>query len=218
MATYIGKWSYISGFLIFTFMLLFLFCKIMFSDDNLLSDYTLQKLLRTFTTAVAIVIVSVPEGLPLAVSLAMAFSVDYMKTDNLLVKKMEAVETLGYVKDICTGKTATLTQDDQHVRKYYIGEQTYDFGNDKIDKLNEDVKQVLEECIIYNCDARIEMSENGYYEPVGNGTEVAMLRFLQENEICVQDKLAARQRVAEHECSIPFSPNRKRMTTVYRPE
>jgi len=60
------------------------------------------------------------------------------------------------------------------------------------------------------------MSEGGYYEPVGNGTEVAMLRFLQENEISVQDLLTDRQRVSEHECSLPFNSIRKRQTTVIR--
>lgn len=85
-------WSKIAGGAIFVSMLIFLFSKILFTDDQFLSDTTLQKLLRSFTTAVAIVIVSVPEGLPLAVSIAMAFSVDYMKNDNLLVKKMASVE------------------------------------------------------------------------------------------------------------------------------
>ena len=105
----------------------------MFSAEfQLLSDETLQSLLRSFTTAVAVVIVSVPEGLPLAVSMAMAFSVDTMKKDELLVKKLVACETLGNVKDICTGKTATLTVNDQNVKKFYLGERTYNFN--KTDK------------------------------------------------------------------------------------
>jgi len=73
------------------------------------------------------VIVSVPEGLPLAVSMAMAFSVDTMKKDELLVKKLVACETLGNVKDICTGKTATLTKNDQNVTKFFIGEHSFNF-------------------------------------------------------------------------------------------
>lgn len=61
------------------------------------------------------------------------------------------------------------------------------------------------------------MSDDGYYEPVGNGTEVGMLRFLQENDISVQDLLSQRQRESEHECSLPFNTYRKRQTTVIRP-
>lgn len=74
-------------------MMIFLVCQIMFSEKaELLSNDTLQQLLRNFTTAVAIVIVSVPEGLSLAVSIAMAFSISKMKDQQLLVKKMAATE------------------------------------------------------------------------------------------------------------------------------
>lgn len=181
LANYIGKYSYLAGFFTFTFLVLFLGLHILFSsdeDDQLLSDDTLQKLLRSFTTAISIIIVSVPEGLPLAVSLAMAFSVDYMKKDNLLVKRMASVEGLGTVKDICTGKTATLTQNDMSVKKFYIGEESFDFNSKSLENLNDTVKEILIDSIIKNCDARVEMSENGFYEPTGNGTEVAMLKFL----------------------------------------
>lgn len=192
MANYIGKWSKLAGLLVFVFMITFLFMKIMFSDDSLLEDQTLQKLLRSFTTAMAIVIVSVPEGLPLAVSIAMAFSVDYMKRDNLLVKKMSSVETLGHVSEICTGKTATLTKNEQKVKRCFMGESAHDCSPTLLNTINKDLKKVLVDCIIKNCDARVEMSEDGYYEPIGNGTEVAMLSFLQENGVVVQKKLASR--------------------------
>lgn len=74
--------------------------------------------------------VAVPEGLPLAISIAMAFSVDTMKKDNLLVKKLEAPENLGYIREICTGKTATLTQNDMNVNYFYIAGRTYDHTPD----------------------------------------------------------------------------------------
>ena len=76
---------------------------------------TLLRILRFFTVGIAIVIVAVPEGLPLAISISMAFSVDTMKADNLLVKKLEAPENLGYIREICTGKTATLTENNMSV-------------------------------------------------------------------------------------------------------
>ena len=221
LAKYIGKWSYIAGFLTFVFMILYLTLDIMISADELLSNRTLEQMLNIFTIAVAIVIVSVPEGLPLAVSLAMAFSVDYMKKDNLLVKKMAACETLGYIKDICTGKTATLTQNNMRVLKYFTGETQYDFkdGNKtELSTLNLKLKDTIVSCIIMNCDARIEMSEEGLYEPTGNGTEVAMLHFLLENEIDLRDLISKRQTESEHECSIPFNSIRKRQTTVIRPQ
>lgn len=69
----------------------------MFTDEDLLDTNTLQTLLRYFTIGVSIVIVAVPEGLPLAVSIAMAFSVDIMKKDNLVVKNLDAPEKLGQI-------------------------------------------------------------------------------------------------------------------------
>ena len=78
-------------------MTLFLVIQIMFTDEQLLDYNTLQTLLRYFSIGVSIVIVAVPEGLPLAVSIAMAFSVDTMKRDNLVVKRIEAPESLGYI-------------------------------------------------------------------------------------------------------------------------
>jgi len=95
--------------------------QILFTDDQLLDAYTIQTLIRYFTTGLSIVIVAVPEGLPLAVSIAMAFSVDVMKKDNLLVKNLQAPETLGQIQLICTGKTATLTKNDMNVNRYYLG-------------------------------------------------------------------------------------------------
>ena len=93
---------------------------IMIKDDiNLIDTNTLSKLLDFFTTALAIIIVAVPEGLPLAVSISMAFSIDTMKKDHLLVKNIEACETMGTVSDICTGKTATLTKNDMSVAAIY---------------------------------------------------------------------------------------------------
>lgn len=89
------------------------------SETSLLSNETLGKLLDFFTTALTIIIVAVPEGLPLAVSISMAFSIDTMKRDNLLVKKIEACETMGTITEICTGKTGTLTKNDMSVSAFY---------------------------------------------------------------------------------------------------
>jgi magnesium-transporting ATPase (P-type) len=129
LAGYIGKFGYIAGVLIFLTMVIFLVLQVMFSDAEILSWDTLQSLLRYFTIGVAVVIVAVPEGLPLAVSISMAFSVDVMKKDALLVKKLEAPETLGYIREICTGKTATLTKNDMTVNVFYTDGQVIENNN-----------------------------------------------------------------------------------------
>jgi P-type E1-E2 ATPase len=124
----LGKWAWVAGGIILFFMVLFIMLKIMFNEsDDLLSNATLQKLIRAFTTAVAIIIVSVPEGLPLAVSIAMAFSGEAMRKDSLLVKKNEACENLAFINNICTGKTSTLTTGDMVVKQFYFGGETAQF-------------------------------------------------------------------------------------------
>ncbi len=100
----------------------------------------------------------------------------------------------------------------------YSGYMTLDNNSEHtLQSLHANIKEILVDCIIMNNDARVEMSEDAKYEPQGNGTEVAMLRFLQQNEISIEDLLSKKSRESEHECSIPFSPIRKRMTTVIRP-
>lgn len=96
-----------------------------------------MSILRIITTSIALVIVAIPEGLPLAVSISMAFSVDTMKRDNLLVKKIGACEQLGYIKEICTGKTATLTKNDMKITHFFTGYQTYE----NVDKNLKHVKE-----------------------------------------------------------------------------
>jgi P-type E1-E2 ATPase len=117
-------------------MISFIVFKIVFGSEELLSNSTLQKLLRAFTTAVAIIIVCVPEGLPLAVSIAMAFSVDMMKEDKLLVKKMAACENLAFTNTICTGKTGTLTQGSMKVKQFFVGAMNYNFEQENLDKID----------------------------------------------------------------------------------
>lgn len=213
LAGYIGKFGYIAGFLIFVTMSIFLLFDIMFTSAEILSFTTLLTLLRYFSVGVAIVIVAVPEGLPLAVSISMAFSVDVMKKDKLLVKNLEAPENLGYTREICTGKTATLTKNDMTVNKFFTVDRLFENRENALvtSGLNDKVIEIIRDCIVYNCDARIEMSvDEAKYSPEGNGTEVAMLRFLQDNKYEAQDLLAKRHRVGEHECTIPFGPVRKR--------
>mmetsp|Transcript_9193 Transcript_9193/g.6952 ORF Transcript_9193/g.6952 Transcript_9193/m.6952 type:complete len:155 (-) Transcript_9193:1455-1919(-) len=145
---------------------------------------------------------AVPEGLPLAVSLSVAFSLDAMKADSLLIKNTEALETLGMVDSICSGKTSTLTTGQMSVHCYvtcgkFIDKPQILLDNSQLDRslnnselfwklpqtvINKDVLAILIDAIIYNSEARVEMSLDARYEPEGNPIEAAMLRFLQEND------------------------------------
>lgn len=86
-------------------------------DDtkNLLDVNTLSQLVNFVIIAITVIVVAVPEGLPLAVTIALAYSVSKMKLDNNLVKKLEASETMGGANEICTDKTGTLTKNQMSV-------------------------------------------------------------------------------------------------------
>ena len=62
--------------------------------------------------------VAIPEGLPLAVSIAMALSINKLKSDNILIKNVESIQTCSMLHDVCCGKTGTITTSDMHVAKF----------------------------------------------------------------------------------------------------
>ncbi len=96
-----------------------LFGIIVFEHDHIFSIETIYTIISYITLAITMVIVAVPEGLPLAVSICLAYSVSRMKDDNILVKSLIAPETMGGVDCICTGKSGTLTRADMKVMAFY---------------------------------------------------------------------------------------------------
>lgn len=79
-------------------------------DSQILSVDTLNSLVDYLIISITIVVVAVPEGLPLAVTISLAFSVMKMKEENNLVRKLHASETMGGANEVCTDKTGTLTK------------------------------------------------------------------------------------------------------------
>lgn len=117
--------------------------------------------------------VAVPEGLPLASTLALAFSVQRMMQDNNLVRHLEACETMGSVTTVCTDKTGTLTANDLTVQELWIGGQP-----SKTDHLHltPAFKDILSEAIAVNSTATL----------TSNSGEKLMGRYLVEG--CVLQK------------------------------
>ena len=84
-----------------------------------MSTETPKKLTEYLTLAITMAIVSIPEGLPLAVSISLAYSAMRMNNDKILVKSLKAPELMGGMTEICTGKTGTLTKNDMKVVSFY---------------------------------------------------------------------------------------------------
>lgn len=81
---------------------------------------TLDHLVEAFIVAVSIIVVAVPEGLPLAVTIALAYSVGKMKDENNLVRFLQACETMGGADNICSDKTGTLTKNLMTVTRMFV--------------------------------------------------------------------------------------------------
>ena len=89
-----------------------------------------------FIICITVVVVAIPEGLPLSVTLSLAFSVKKMLKDKNLVRKLEACETMGGADCICSDKTGTLTENKMKVQLFYNTEmQEVPMGNEDLDIL-----------------------------------------------------------------------------------
>jgi len=89
-------------------------------DKGFFDSTTIKKGINIFLTAVCILIVAIPEGMPLAVSLSMALSIDQLKKHSILIKNLEAIQVCATLHDVCIGKTGTLTQNFMLFRKLSV--------------------------------------------------------------------------------------------------
>lgn len=174
-----------------------------------LITYTLD----TLMIAVTLIVVAVPEGLPMAVTLSLAYSMQRMLKTHNLVRKMHACETMGAATVICTDKTGTLTQNRMQVAHA-------DFWSKDVDLMSEDAasiplvsdKDLVYEGISVNSSASLDFSDAGAPTVIGNPTEGALLLWLHSLNI---DYRPLREG-APAEKELPFSTDRKYMATVVR--
>lgn len=156
--------------------------------------------------AVTLIVVAVPEGLPMSVTLSLALNMRRMLSTNNLVRKMHACETMGAITVICTDKTGTLTQNlmQVHEPNFYGLKNNGQLGNDDLSKL-------VMEGISANSTAFLEEEVTGEKpKGVGNPTEVALLLWL-NSQGC--DYLALREKATVID-QLTFSTERKFMATL----
>lgn len=166
----------------------------------------LQATLQYFMMAVTLIVVAVPEGLPMSVTLSLALNMRRMLSTNNLVRKMHACETMGAITVICTDKTGTLTQNLMQVYEANFGglKNGSELGND-------DLGRLVMEGISVNSTAFLEEGASGEKpKGVGNPTEVALLLWLNEQG---KDYLALREQATVID-QLTFSTERKFMATL----
>ena len=154
-------------------------------------------LLQSIMIAVTLVVVAVPEGLPMAVTLALAMSMRRMLKTNNLVRKLHACETMGATTVICTDKTGTLTQNQMQVYKSDF------FGHPE--------DETIYESIAVNSTAQLNLAGDKP-EVLGNPTEGALLLWLYSRGLDYKALRSSVERLEE----IPFSTERKYMATVVK--
>ncbi len=157
---------------------------------------TFTYFLQTLMLAVTLVVVSVPEGLPMAVTLSLACSMRRMFQAKFLVRKLHACETMGATTVICTDKTGTLTENRMRVKETFFDE----------------THPLLKEGIAVNATASLNLADAAHPEVLGNPTEGALLLWLHGQGLDYRQLRDA----APHEAELPFSTERKFMASVVR--
>ncbi len=199
LAGVISKLGYAAAAI--TFVLLSV--KTFVSGGDMSTMDIVSAMLHNFMIAVTLIVVSVPEGLPMSVTLSLALSMNRMLKTNNLVRKMHACETMGAATVICTDKTGTLTQNKMQVyESNFFALDGKELGTDKVSTL-------IKEGIAVNATANLNR-EGGEVKTIGNPTEAALLLWLDRqgvDYIPLRDKAAVISRLT-------FSTERKYMATV----
>lgn len=175
--------------------------------DNWVPLGVLAEMLGYLMVAVTLIVVVVPEGLPMSVTLSLALSMRRMLKSHNLVRKMHACETMGAVTVICTDKTGTLTQNRMQVYRADF------YGLSSEGKLSDDaISHCIELGMAANSTAFLETNPQGQVHPIGNPTEGALLLWLRNQGKDYQQLREGVEVVAQ----LTFSTERKYMATLVR--
>ncbi|KAJ5963049.1 hypothetical protein N7481_013354 [Penicillium waksmanii] len=223
LANWIGYLGSAAAIILF-FVLLFRFISDLPNHPNTGPAEKGKEFVDILIVAVTVIVVAIPEGLPLAVTLALAFATTRMVKENNLVRVLRACETMGNATVICSDKTGTLTQNKMTVVAGTLGsDQTFGFASETDnDRGTQTTSEVFQRCsplvrslitksVALNSTA-FEQERDGCKEFVGSKTEVALLQLAQ---VYLGMDLASVRGSAEIIQLIPFDAARKCMGVVY---
>lgn len=213
----IGTWAAISIFAALTIEVLvraFVLNETLLGPNNQpfvfgLNADTINEFVHFFIIAVTIVVVAVPEGLPMAVNLSLAYSMRKITEDRNLVRKMMATETIGAANVICSDKTGTLTQNKMTVVHLYMAGKRVEGPHPEY-QIMDRLTELVHLSSAVNSTAHLIMNDSGEHVPDGNSTEGALLAWITARganykELREQTFLVKR---------VPFSAEIKRMSSV----
>lgn len=184
-----------------------------------------EQILILFTTAVALAVAAIPEGLPIVVTIILSLGTSRMAKRNAIITRLNSVETLGCTRTICTDKTGTLTQNKMTVRyitlgdweDYHVSGEAYELIGKFHDAENNEVDgtrfQKFVEIGVRCNDSNLARDEEGHLQILGSAIEGALLILSFK---AGQDPAKLRTQNVTLEGKIPFNPEKKRMISVYR--
>ncbi|XP_033029989.1 plasma membrane calcium-transporting ATPase 3 isoform X1 [Lacerta agilis] len=175
-----------------------------------------QYFVKFFIIGVTVLVVAVPEGLPLAVTISLAYSVKKMMKDNNLVRHLDACETMGNATAICSDKTGTLTTNRMTVVQSYMGDTHYKETPDPSNLTPKNLDLLVHAIAInsaYTSKILPPEKEGGLPRQVGNKTECSLLGFVLDLR---RDYLPVREQIPEEKLYKVYTFNsvRKSMSTV----
>uniref|UniRef100_A0AAY4CYT7 Calcium-transporting ATPase n=1 Tax=Denticeps clupeoides TaxID=299321 RepID=A0AAY4CYT7_9TELE len=222
LAVQIGKAGLVmSAITVIILVLYFVIETFVIGDKKWLTECTpiyIQYFVKFFIIGVTVLVVAVPEGLPLAVTISLAYSVKKMMKDNNLVRHLDACETMGNATAICSDKTGTLTTNRMTVVQAYVGDQHYREIPDP-GQINPNTLEIIVNAISINCAYTSKILppdvEGGLAKQVGNKTECALLGFVLDLK---RDYATVREQIPEEKLYKVYTFNsvRKSMSTVVK--
>ncbi|MEM2567990.1 MAG: cation-translocating P-type ATPase [Candidatus Bathyarchaeia archaeon] len=201
-------------------LIIIIACAIIFTLEIIREGYHLKNILDMFMTAVALAVSAVPEGLPAVVTVCLALGARELAKRNAILRRLSSAETLGATTVICSDKTGTLTKGEMTVRKIYVGGKVVDvtgvgyeakgdflLNGELIDPKNDDDLRLLL--------GAAALCTNAQYDGksiIGDTTEGALIVVAAKAGMLKEDLEKVYPRVRE----VPFTSERKRMTTVHK--